>query len=138
MFNDDKIKKVQSLTESANNITNTNVSPQSMRYFAEANGGGSGGTYDDVCEKFPDSGQCAIKQVTDNFGTECPADSACYGDYNGDGVVNVDDLLWVLEHWDEFDDPPPSDDPEGAPVPPSFASISNQLAQKGIKIGTSG
>ena len=56
------------------------------------------------------------------------------GDFNNDGVVDWQDLAWVLEHWDEFNNPPPTGDPEGAQAP-SLDSISNQFAQKGIKIG---
>jgi hypothetical protein len=54
----------------------------------------------------------ALDNVMNNWSTGpviCPPGVGCVGDYNGDGQVDIDDLLWVLANWpqDASDDPGP-------------------------------
>jgi hypothetical protein len=113
------VQRIQGLPSAAN----TNITSNNYSYLSEApggsGGGGSGGTGG------TESGRQAIKKVMENFGTPGPD-----GDYNGDGVVDVNDILWVLEHWDDFNNPVPAGEPESAGGKPSFASIQNRMPGK--------
>ena len=51
-----------------------------------------------------------LLNVIDHWGQPCGGPWC--GDYNGDGVVDVNDLLWVIQNWNT-----PPEDPEGAQAP---------------------
>jgi hypothetical protein len=122
------VQRIQGLPS----VANTNITSNNYSYLSEApggsGGGGSGGTGGEN-----ESGRDAITKVMDNFCWDiCPPTNCGWecGDYNNDGVVNVDDVLWVLEHWDDFNNPVPAGEPESAGGKPSFASIQNRMPGK--------
>jgi len=67
-------------------------------------------------------GQPALDCVINNWSEDGePCTDPCDGDYNGDGVVDVNDLLHVLDNWPQ-DDPMP---------PPPIASVLSAIKQRG-------
>lgn len=54
-------------------------------------------------------GEAAIQSIMSNWGNNNCGGPWC-GDFNGDGVVDVQDLLWVIDNWGDFG-------PQGAQAP---------------------
>ena len=65
-------------------------------------------------------GEEAIQTVVSNWGNNNCGGPWC-GDFNGDGVVDVQDLLWVLDNWGDL-----GPQPAQAPAP----TLTTQLPQK--------
>ena len=74
----------------------------------------------------PEYGLRELWRVIDNWGTGNCGNSSC-GDFNGDGVVNVLDLLHILGGWGE-----PEPDPQSAQAPTSSKFSTSAQQRRGF------